>query len=83
MGWWLDMNILRSTELIETFLDGLEALVDGRGWGIEHQKASDEIHRLIDTHEELVKAGKRAIIALDINGAPNCEAVKELKKAIK
>jgi len=39
--------------LIETYLDGLQALTDGRGWGIKHQEASDEIHRLIDTHGDL------------------------------
>ena len=43
----------KSAELIETYLDGLQALTDGRGWGIKHQEASDEIHRLIDTHGDL------------------------------
>lgn len=48
----------KSAVLLETFLDGLDALVDGRGWGMKHQKANDELHRIIDTHAEILQALK-------------------------
>ena len=73
----------KSAELIETYLDGLQALTDGRGWGIKHQEASDEIHRLIDTHDDLLTAAKYAV-------KDDCEGIRlrvstvgSLRRAIK
>lgn len=40
------------------------------------------IVRAVNSHDELLAAAKRGIMALEANGAPNCEAVKELKAVI-
>ncbi len=38
--------------------------------------------RLIAAAPELLKAGERCLMALAANGAPNCEAAKEMRDAI-
>lgn len=74
--------------VIETFLDGLDASVDGRGWGLEHQKAMETVNRALDSHEELLAAAK---FALDVfkemdqspgNNGDEIEPIGTLKAAI-
>lgn len=46
----------KAEKLLDTFLDGLDAACDGRGFGAEHLAAKTEIVRAVNCHDELVAA---------------------------
>lgn len=46
------------------------------------QQLAAFILRACNAHDDLLAAADRAIAALAANGAPNCEAAKELRAAI-
>lgn len=45
---------------VMTYLDGLEAAVDGRSWGPEHTEAKEYFFRAVHAHEGLVASLKEA-----------------------
>jgi hypothetical protein len=54
-----------------------EVILDNR-----HSKATFDEKCLIAAATDLLAAAKRGVMALEANGAPNCEAAKELRAAI-
>ena len=50
--------------------------------GILTEEDAAFIVRACNSYHALVAASRRAIAALEANGAPNCEAVKELRAAL-
>jgi len=53
-------------ELLTIYADGLDAAIDGRGWGAEHERARLDIVRACDSHDELVAALGRICIDCDM-----------------
>lgn len=51
--------------LLTTYLDGLEASIDGRGWGLVHQNAYAKIVRAINSHERLLDSLKKMTNQID------------------
>ena len=55
------MNHTPAAKLLDTFCDGLDATIDGRGWDAEHDAARKEIVRRCNAHEALVAALEDAV----------------------
>lgn len=78
----------RASKLLSLYLDGLDAAVDGRGWGKRHQSAYDQLVVMINNYAALMDVAE---FASDLNcvkedaggdgGCLHCCAVKALAQA--
>lgn len=58
----------KSEEILTTYLDGLDALTDGRGFDARHQSAYETIINALNSHEDLIE--KLKLLIFELKGLP-------------
>ena len=69
-------------ELLTIYADGLDAAIDGRGWGAEHERARLDIVRACDSHDELVAALTNMLRYDDLPESQQQPAVESARSAL-
>lgn len=83
-------KIFDTPVLLQTYLDGLDAAIDGRGWNHIHEAAKDELFSILTHHKQLLSAAENArnVLAALVVGqlkkvTRKSPALLELREAIK
>lgn len=83
----MSKSITPDRRLISVFANDLYVIEgtedDGRLVARTEECEGAYILRAVNANDALTAAAERAIMALAANGAPNCEAVKELRAALR